>query len=191
MIKLRLCDKDMLNKYYKQKQYIEKVDKNGKHLGFVEKWDMHERGILHRGFGIILIYKNMILLQHRKHPAFDGVLDLSSASHQLLTNGRFENLKDAVIKSLEREWNLSKKDLIGEVKRLGYVYYKQKDPKSIYTEHEYCDVLITEIKKLPKPNYEFAYGYSLVTKEELYKSDSRIYDYMSPWGKKIIEQKMI
>src|SRR3989344_317831 len=78
-----------MNNYYKQKQYVGKVDKNGKHLGYVEKWDAHKKGILHRGFAIILVYKNYYLLQHRKHPAFDAVLDLSSASHQLLKNGKF------------------------------------------------------------------------------------------------------
>lgn len=180
-----------MNTYYKEKQYIEKVDKKGKHLGYIEKWDGHKKGTLHRGFGIIILYKNYILLQHRKHPAFDGVLDLSSASHQLLKNGRFESLEEAVINSLIREWNLANKDLIGKVKRIGYVYYKEKDPKSIYTEQEYCDVLICKIKRLPEPNLEFAYGYSLITKHELYRKKSRIYEFMSPWGKKIIDQKMI
>src|SRR3989338_1050620 len=108
-----------MNNYYKQKQYVGKVDKNGKHLGYIEKWEAHEKGILHRGFAIILLYKNYILLQHRKHPAFDAVLDLSSASHQLLKNDKFENLTQAVIFSLKREWNLNKKDLAGKVKNLG------------------------------------------------------------------------
>ena len=180
-----------MNSYYTKKQHIEKVDRNGKHLGFIEKWDAHKKGILHRGFGIILLYKNNVLLQHRKHLAFDAVLDLSSASHQLQVNGKFENLTEAVINSLKREWNLERKDLLGEVKNLGYVYYKSKDPKSIYTEHEYCDVLIVKIKKLPEPNFEFAYGYSLVTKTQLYNKNSRIYENLSPWGKKIVDKKMV
>lgn len=180
-----------MNKYYKQKQYVEKVDKNGRHTGFIEKWQAHKKGILHRGFAIILVYKNYYLLQHRKHLAFDAVLDLSSASHQLFKNGKFEDLQDAVIYSLEREWNISKKDLTKKIKRLGYVYYKSKDPKSIYTEQEYCDVLITKVKNLPKPNYEFAYGYSLATKEEITNKKSRIYENLAPWAKKIVDQKMI
>ncbi|PIR80046.1 MAG: hypothetical protein COU25_02350 [Candidatus Levybacteria bacterium CG10_big_fil_rev_8_21_14_0_10_35_13] len=180
-----------MNKYYKQKQYIEKVNRGGKHLGYIEKWEAHKKGLLHRGFGIILLYKNFILLQHRKHPAFDGVLDLSSASHQLLENDKFESLTEAVINSLEREWNLKRKNITGKVKRLGHVYYKEKDPKSIYSEQEYCDVLIAKINKLPIPNLEFAYGYSLVTKEELYNKKSRIYENLSPWGKKIVDQKFI
>lgn len=181
----------MINKYYKQKQYIEKVDRNGKHLGYIEKWEAHKKGILHRGFAIILVYKNYFLLQHRKHPAFDAVLDLSSASHQLLQNKKFENLEEAVIISLKREWNLTENDLTGKIKNLGFVYYKSKDPKSIYTEHEYCDILIAKIKKIPTPNLDFAYGFSLATKEELMNKKGRIYEFLSPWAKEIIAQKMI
>ena len=187
----KLDTKKEMNNYYKQKQFVETVSKSGKHLGYIEKWEAHKKGILHRGFGVILIYNNFILLQHRKHVAFDAVLDLSSASHQLYINNKFENLDDAVIKSLEREWNLTKKDLLGKIKEIGFVFYKSKDPKSIYTEHEYCDMLLVEINKLPNPNNNFAYGYSLITKTELYNKKSRIYENLSPWGKKIVDQKMI
>lgn len=180
-----------VNTYYKQKQFVEKVDLQGKHLGYVEKWEAHEKGILHRGFAIILIYKNYILLQHRKHPAFDGVLDLSSASHQLLKNKKFEDLTQAVIFSLKREWNINKKDLTGNVKNLGFIYYKSKDPKSIYTEQEICDILIAKINKLPVPNTDFAYGFSLATKKEIFNKKSRIYENFSPWAKKIVDLKMI
>ena len=179
-----------MNRYYKQKQFVEKVDIKGRHLGYIEKWEAHEKGILHRGFAIILVYKNYIFLQHRKHPAFDGVLDLSSASHQLLKNKKFEDLTQAVIFSLKREWNINKKDLIGNIKNLGFIYYKSKDPKSIYTEQEICDILITKINKLPVPNIDFAYGFSLATKNELCNKKSRIYENLSPWGKKIIDDKL-
>lgn len=179
------------NGYYKQKQFVEKVDIKGKHLGYIEKWEAHEKGILHRGFAIILIYKNYFLLQHRKHPAFDAVLDLSSASHQLLKNKKFEDLMEAVIFSLKREWNINKQDLIGNVKNLGFIYYKSKDPKSIYTEQEICDILIAKINKLPVPNIDFAYGFSLATKEEILNKKSRIYENFSPWAKKMIDKNML
>lgn len=180
-----------VNTYYKQKQFVEKVDIKGKHLGYVEKWEAHEKGILHRGFAIILVYKNYILLQHRKHPAFDAVLDLSSASHQLLKNKKFEDLTQAVVFSLKREWNINKKNFIGNIKNLGFIYYKSKDPKSIYTEQEICDILIVKINKLPLPNMDFAYGFSLATKKEIVNKKSRIYENFSPWAKKIVDQKMI
>jgi len=179
------------NSYYKQKQFVEKINTKGKHLGYIEKWEAHEKGILHRGFAIILVYKNYFLLQHRKHPAFDAVLDLSSASHQLLKNKKFEDLTKAVVFSLKREWNINKKDLIGNIKNLGFIYYKSKDPKSIYIEQEICDVLIVKINKLPMPNIDFAYGFSLATKEEILNKKSRIYENFSPWAKEIVAQKLV
>jgi isopentenyldiphosphate isomerase len=163
----------------------------GQTIGKIEKWEAHKKGILHRGFAIILIYRNYFVLQHRKHPAFDAVFDLSSASHQLLQKEKFENLEEAVVISLKREWNLTENDLLGKIKNLGFVYYKAKDQKSIYTEHEYCDILIAKIKKLPAPNLDFAYGFSLATKEELINKKGRIYESFSPWAKAIIDKGMI
>src|SRR3989338_8675413 len=67
--------------YYKQQQFLAQVDENDKILGKIEKWDCHKKGILHRGYTCILIYQNSFVLQHRKHPVFDGVFDLSFSSH--------------------------------------------------------------------------------------------------------------
>lgn len=177
--------------YYNQKQTIARVDKNGNVLGKIEKWQAHKKGILHWGYAAVLVYKNYFIIQHRKHPAFDGVLDLSFASHQIFKRGKVDETVSAFYEDLKREWGLTKNDLNGSIKKLGYVYYKSKDSKSIYTEHEYCDVLIVKVNKLPQPNLEYAYGYSLVTKDELYNKKSRIYENLSPWGKKIVDQKMV
>ncbi len=180
-----------MKSYYSNKQFIEKVNLKGEYLGFIEKWKAHKEGIMHRGFAVVIIYKNFYLLQHRKHPCFDGVMDLSSASHQLLKNNKFENLEEAVIFSLKREWNISEDDLVGKIKNVGFVYYKSKDPKSRYTEHEHCDILMIKIKKLPVPNLDFAYGFSLATKAEITNKTGRIYENLSPWAKGIIDKKMI
>ena len=69
--------------YYKQKQYLAEVDKNDKVLGEIEKWECHKKGVLHRGYTCILIYKGSYIFQHRKHPVFSGVFDLSFSSHPL------------------------------------------------------------------------------------------------------------
>ncbi|OGH43859.1 MAG: hypothetical protein A3I49_00185 [Candidatus Levybacteria bacterium RIFCSPLOWO2_02_FULL_37_11] len=180
----------MDNAYYSKKQIIATVDKKGNTLGKIDKWHAHKNGILHRGYLGILIYKNYFVIQHRKHPAFDGVLDLSFASHQIFENGKFQEMNEAFFKDLKREMNLNKKDILGKLKYLGFIYYKEKDRKSIYTEHEICDVLIAKINKLPNPNLDFAYGYSLATKDEILKK-GRIYEFLSPWAKEIVDLKMI
>lgn len=180
----------MNNEYYSKKQIIAMVDRKGKVIGKIDKWHAHKNGVLHRGYLGILIYKNYFIIQHRKHPAFDGALDLSFASHQIFEKGKFQKIDKAFFKDMKREMNLNKRNISGKLKYLGFIYYKAKDKNSIYTEHEICDVLIAKVNKLPNPNLDFAYGYSLATKDDILKR-GRIYEFLSPWGKKIVDLKMI
>ncbi len=177
------------NNYYDQKQIIATVEENGNVTGQIERWEAHEKGVLHHGFSIALLYKGRYILQHRRHPAFDGTYDLTTSSHQILVNGKFEDLEDSAVKAVEREWVNIK--LIDKPKKLGVVYYKTKDPKSIYTEHEVCDMLAVEVKEIPMPNFDFAYGFSLVTKKELANKNSRIYENLAPWAKLALEEKKL
>ncbi|MCL4386858.1 hypothetical protein M1307_00490 [Patescibacteria group bacterium] len=178
------------NSYYIKKQIIAKTNKKSEILGEIEKWEAHKKGILHKGFTLILRYKNFYVLQHRKHPAFDGTFDLTFSSHQIFKNKELQNIDEAIYEALDREWKLDKKNLVSKPKKLGVVYYKEKDTKSIYTEHEMDEILTIEIKNLPIPNHEFAYGYSLVDKKELLNKKGRIYPLLAPWVKKMIEKKM-
>jgi len=125
-------------------------------------------------------------LQHRKHPAFDGVYDLTSSSHQIYVKDRLQTTIDATYECLKREWGLKKTDFLGGLKNEGAIYYKAKDPKSEFTEHEVCEMLIVKVKKLPTPNFDFAYGFSLVDKKELLNKKGRIYPLLAPWVKKML-----
>jgi isopentenyl-diphosphate delta-isomerase len=178
--------------YYQQKQFIARIDKDDKVLGKIEKWEAHKKGIPHRGFTAILEYKNDLVIQHRKHPAFDGVFDLSFSFHQIYINNVLQTDYEAIYSSLAREWNLTKKDLATDLKFLGKIYYKAKDQSSIYTEHEIDYIYIVETKVLPVPNFDFAYGFSLVKKSDLKSKISGLWSPMiAPWVKKIIEAKFI
>lgn len=179
-----------MNNYYKQKQIIARVDKQGNIIGKIEKWEAHKKGILHRALTVALIYKGKLVLQHRKHPAFDGVLDITSSSHQIFKDDRLQTTEEATFECLKREWGLDKNDL-NHFKNLGSIYYKAKDSKSIYTEHEICEILVVALKKIPTPNYDFAYGLSLVSKQELKNKNSRIYKQLAPWVKKMIEENKL
>jgi isopentenyldiphosphate isomerase len=179
----------MNSKYYKEQQIIPLVDREGKIIDQMERWKAHSKGVLHKGWSIALLYKDKYILQHRRHPAFDGTLDLTTSSHQILIGKDFDTLEESAIKALEREWvNLK---LVGKPKNLGTVYYKAKDPKSIYTEHEVCDFMVIEVKEIPVPNFDFAYGYSLVTKDELKDKNSRIYEHLAPWVKVALEENKL
>lgn len=177
--------------YYKQKQIIARVDRQGNIIGKIEKWEAHRKGILHQALTVVLIYKGKYLIQHRKHPAFDGVLDVTSSSHQLFVNGTLQKTLTAVYSTLKREWNLETEDLISTPREDGAIYYRAKDQYSEFTEHEYCYIYSVAVKKLPLPNLDFAYGYSLISKEELINKNSRIYKNLAPWVKKMIVKKLL
>lgn len=179
-----------MDNYYKQKQIIARVDKEGNVIGKIEKWEAHEKGVLHKALTVALIYKNQFVIQKRKHPAFDGVFDITSSSHQLFINGKLQGTIDATYECLKREWNLDKNDL-GKIKNLGSIYYKAKDPKSIYTEHEVCEILVAKLNAKPKPNLDFAYGFSLVSKQELQNKNSRTYTNLAPWVIEAIKQNKL
>lgn len=180
-----------MNNYYKQKQLIAKVDKQGNILGEIDKWEAHENGILHKALSVTLRYKGQYVLQERKHPAFDKVLDLTSSSHQLFIDGKLQTSVEATIDCLKREWGLTLDDLISAPKIIGTVYYKSKDPNSIYTEHELCDILEAEILSDPVPNLDFAYSFKLFSKDELLNKNSAAYNNLAPWSKVEIDKGLI
>ncbi|MEK7597376.1 MAG: hypothetical protein AAB441_01900 [Patescibacteria group bacterium] len=167
--------------YYKKELFLAEIDKDDNVIGKIERWQAHKNGILHRGFTTILTYQNNIVLQHRKHPAFDGYFDLTFSSHQIYVYDVLQTDEDAINKTLKREWNINGSGLKSIPKYLGKFYYKAKDPNSIFTEHEIDYIYQAELKKLPTPNLDFAYGFELVSKEEIknYK--------VAPWTNKIIE----
>lgn len=179
--------------YYKQIQYFTQVDKNDRIVRKIEKWEAHKKGILHRGYTCILIYQDNYILQHRKHPVFDEVFDLSFSSHQIyLEDDRLQDNIIAVYESLKREWNLEKNDLVSSPKFLKKIYYKAKDPNSDYTEHEIDYIYEVSLKKLPTPNYDFAYGFSLIKKNKLLTTHYKLLsNLLAPWVKVMIKESLI
>lgn len=176
--------------YYSKRLFLAKVDKNDKILGKIERWEGHKKGILHRGFTVILFYDGKIVLQHRKHPAFDKFYDLTFSSHQIyLHHDRLQDSLDAVYEALKREWQVEKEGLKNEPKFLGKIYYKARDTKSIYTEHEIDYIYCAKLKKLPNPNPDFAYGFKLIKKFKIKNLKFKIN--FAPWVEKIIEEVSI
>lgn len=180
----------MNDTYYQQKLFVAQVSKKDNIIGEVERWNAHKQGILHRGFTTILMYKGQFLLQHRKHKAFDKFWDFTFSSHQLYKNGFLESDLDAIHNSLFREWGLRRSDLIETPITLGKIYYKAKDPNSIYIEHEFDYIYFAKLKKLPKPNLKFSYGYKLVTTVNEIKDLPGQY-ILAPWVTEILRMLTI
>lgn len=167
--------------YYEKKQLLAVVDKNDTVLKKIDKWEAHEKGVLHRGFTVCLFYQDKIILQHRKHPVFDGVYDLTCSSHPYFKDGVLQTTTDAVIETLKREWDIVPSDLSSPLRHKGQIYYQAKDPKSIYQEHEICHLYCADIDKLPSPNFDFSYGFSLMTKDQIMDKKTPIRGIFAPW----------
>ncbi len=89
---------------------------------------------------------------------------------------------EAIYEMLSREWNLSKNDLKNGLVKKGSVYYKAKDQNSAFIEHEIDYIYLAELKRLPEPNPDYAYGYELTNMpQEFLKKNTP-----APWVEKII-----
>ncbi len=170
--------------YLKIDQNLAEVNKKDEILGVVDKWTGHKNATLHRGFTVILKYNGGFYLQHRKHLVFDNTFDLTFSSHQLYIDGKLESDKDSIIRNLKREFIFEENDL--ELRFLGKIYYKEKDKKSQFTEHEIDYIYEAELTKPLNPNYEFAYGTMLVSKDMIMDKGGFIYKNLAPWAKKLI-----
>jgi isopentenyl-diphosphate delta-isomerase len=167
--------------YYKEDQYLAKVDKNDKILGKIERWEAHREQILHRAFTACLLYKGQAILQHRKHVLFDAVFDLTCSSHPLFFDDEIEPTENAVYRAFEREWYVAQDKITSPLLNKGSAYYQANDPHSDLGEHEVCYFYTAEIDYLPEPNFEFAYGYSLVDIEKLKDPKFLAAKIFAPW----------
>ena len=176
--------------YYKAIQYLAVVDREDNIIGKMEKWEAHKKGVLHRAYTAILQYQDNIILQQRKHPVFDDVYDLSFSSHQIYNKDLLQTNEEALFEGLLREWNFNKKNII-DTKFLGKIYYKSKDEKSEFFDHEIDYIFLIEVNSIPKANLDYAYGQKTISKTNLVSDIAKLGAPLAPWVKKILEVKLI
>jgi len=168
-----------MSPYYKQQIYIPRVDETGKIVGEIERWEAHKKGILHKGFSVALFYNELLILQLRKHPVFDKVVDLTASSHPQVNNGQSQDEEVAVFDCLLREWNVVRKEVTNFTNRGSFVY--RAEDGAGYIEHEYCTFYSALIDKQIQLNREFAYGFIQVD-FKFFKSNPRLFP-LAPWVK--------
>jgi len=175
--------------YYQQKIYLAAISKKNEIIGKTERWQAHQEAILHLGYTVILTYKHQFILQQRKHIVFDQYYDLSFSSHQIYKKNKLQTNTQAITEGLFREWNLIPTDLKKPLNKLGEIYYKAKDPTSIFWEHEIDIIYQAEIKNLPNPNFEYCYGYKLINKSDI---NSILAKYkITPWVYIMLKNNLI
>lgn len=156
----------MKNDYFKKIFYLVGVDKNDNFLKKVERWKAHKKGILHRGFTVILSYKDKFILQKRKHIVFDNFWDFSFSSHPIFIGDKIQDDKEAILNTLKREWIIDEKINKNDIKFLEKFYYKAVDKKSNFIEHEINYLYFLNLKNLPQFNFEFAYDMKIISKND-------------------------
>lgn len=176
--------------YYKDIKHIAQVDSNDTILGKIERWEAHEKGILHRAITVAVFYQEYAILQHRKHPVFDNVFDLTISSHQLYED-TMQSDEEAIEQTLRRELDLAIPDLEEQPRSQGSIMYNAKDPQSKYIEHEVCHIYTCRTKTVPRINLDFAYGYSLQKMSDIINHHSPLHAILAPWVKEMIREKKI
>jgi len=171
----------MNNNYYQKKLFILEVDKKDNPIKKIERWQAHKEGILHRGFTVILKYQDKFILQHRKHPVFDGFFDLSFSSHPVFIDDKIQTFEEAIFETFKREWISEEKNI--DIKFLEKYFYKEKDEKSGYFEHEINYIYLINLKKEVKNSPLYSYGMKISTKNDLIDRFEKIN--FAPWVKKM------
>ncbi len=174
--------------YYTDTQYLVRVDKQDKITGQVEKWEAHRNGILHRGYTAVLKMNDQVILQQRKHPVFDNVLDLSFSSHQLYKDGSQEDNLTAVMRGLNREWFITEKELKIVPVFLRKVYYFARDTATGYIEHEIDYVYLVELHKVPSFSPDVAYGFKTAPIASLINNQNSFSPPFAPWVLEILKE---
>jgi len=176
--------------YYKEKQWIAEVNEQDEVIGKIEKWEAHKKGILHRGYTAIITYNQQLVLQHRKHPVFDNVFDLSFSSHPIYLKNTLQEDVPAILNGLEREWGVHAEDVIDDITLIKKVQYKAFDDVSGNYEHEIDRIYSVELSKLPEANYDFAYGFFTLNKKNSDKLfDVRLQSLLAPWVYEIFKSR--
>jgi isopentenyldiphosphate isomerase len=177
--------------YYDEKQYLAEVDRNDIIIRKTEKWEAHKNSILHRGYTALIRYGEELALQHRKHPVFDNVLDLSFSSHQIYKGDTLQTDEEAIYEGLQREWGMQRSDLAAAPRFVKKVYYQAKDEKSGYFEHEIDYIFEVKTLKVPVALPEFAYGAHLVKPDALAAASDRLRIPFAPWVKALLEAHIV
>jgi len=143
------------------KDFVVLVDKNDNSIGYMEKLEAHQKGLLHRAFSVFIFNdKNEMLLQRRALNKYHspGLWTNTCCSHPKPN----EAVLDAAHRRLMEEMGL-KCPLLHPIN--SFVYKAEFDNGLI--ENEYDHIIIGKSNDLPLINKEEVHEYEYVTIEEI------------------------
>lgn len=170
-------------------QIILACDEKGKFTGeYIPRKIGHTgQGRRHLAITVLLYNKHgEVLLQKRKHRVFDGVWDLTGATHPLHSDsGRDESFDDATLRCLRVEFGIER----AKVSIAGAFNYFAQDGE--LCENEHCAILIGEYNGKISPNPDAVYDYQWIKKVNFLQDIERYSWKYSAWaveGVKVLRQ---
>ena len=158
------------------------VDENDTMIGSMEKYEAHEKGLLHRAFSVFLFNdRDELLLQQRAWDKYHcgGLWTNSCCSHQRLGEGNVEAAKRRLIEEL----GIPSTDLH---EAFSFVYKASFD--NGLTEHEFDYVLIGKFNGTPEINPEEVAATIYKGQQEIQDEIKRSPEQFTPWFKIIYQR---
>ncbi|HAF36252.1 MULTISPECIES: isopentenyl-diphosphate Delta-isomerase [Sphingobacterium] len=158
------------------------VDSNDNMIGSMEKYEAHEKGLLHRAFSVFLFNdQDELLLQQRALSKYHcgGLWTNSCCSHQRLGETNVEAAK----RRLMEELGITAMDLQDT---FSFVYKAQFD--NGLTEHEFDYVLFGKFNGTPEFNEEEVAETKYLNRQEIQDAIQQAPQQFTPWFKLIYER---
>ncbi|WP_313531849.1 isopentenyl-diphosphate Delta-isomerase [Sphingobacterium multivorum] len=158
------------------------VDSNDNMIGSMEKYEAHEKGLLHRAFSVFLFNdQDELLLQQRALSKYHcgGLWTNSCCSHQRLAETNVEAAK----RRLMEELGITAMDLQDT---FSFVYKAKFD--NGLTEHEFDYVLFGKFNGTPEFNEEEVAETKYLNRQEIQDAIQQAPQQFTPWFKLIYER---
>lgn len=158
------------------------VDSNDNMIGSMEKYEAHEKGLLHRAFSVFLFNdQDELLLQQRALSKYHcgGLWTNSCCSHQRLGETNVEAAK----RRLMEELGITAMDLQDT---FSFVYKAQFD--NGLTEHEFDYVLFGKFNGTPEFNEEEVAETKYLNRQEIQDAIQQAPQQFTPWFQLIYER---
>lgn len=159
------------------------VDDSGQELGYAPRSACHRGdGLRHAAIAVVLYNAaGEVLLQQRRSALWDGVWDITGATHPLHLPSGDESYEEATRRCLRAEWHVDP-----PVRHLLTFLYFERDGES--AENEYCALYAGRFDAPIAPDPEYAYGMRWVPVEtalaELRHEPRRF----TPWARISLER---
>jgi len=163
-------------------EYILTVDEQDRETGYMEKMEVHKRGVLHRAFSVMIFNnKGEVLLQKRAKEKYHspGLWTNSCCSHQR----QGEALTEAVARRIREELGIS----CDCMEAFKFNYLAQFDNGLI--EHEIDHVFIGHYNGNVFPNKDEVEEIRWISLDKLYKEINEHPEDFTYWFKILMKQK--